>query len=146
MTRSTLDFDEQTFVLARRVGHLATVDRTGEPFVVPICYAWDGARFYTPVDEKPKSGSGPLKRVRNIQETAVATLVIDQYDDQDWSRLGWVLVRGTAAIIAPGAEEHSVAVALLRDRYPQYRQMALESLPVIEITPRRITSWGLIAE
>lgn len=146
MTRMKLDFDEQAFVLARRIGHLATVDSAGEPFVVPVCYAWDGDRFYTPIDEKPKRGSRPLKRVRNIEETAIASLVIDHYDDQDWSRLGWVLVRGAAAIIAPGNAEHSAALSLLRERYPQYRQMALESRPVIAVTPRLVTSWGLIAE
>jgi hypothetical protein len=53
-----------------------TVDGRGEAFAVPICYAFDGVRFFTPIDEKPKRTDRLLKRVRNIQETGRATLLI----------------------------------------------------------------------
>jgi hypothetical protein len=37
--------------------------------------------------------------------------------------------------------EHSEALDLLRERYPQYRSMALESRPVIKSTPTHVVGW-----
>lgn len=140
---AALSVVERAFVEAQRVGHLATVDASGEPHVVPVCYAYDGARFYTPIDEKPKRGERPLKRVRNVRETGRAALVVDRYDE-DWSRLAWVMVRGRAEILEPGHPQHPRALALLRQRYPQYRTMMLERLPVIALVPERVASWGAL--
>lgn len=137
----TLDDRARTFVDAARVGHLATVDAHGEPSVVPVCYAYDGARFYSPIDEKPKRRDVPLRRVRNVAATGRATLVVDHYEE-DWSRLGWVLVRGRAGLLAPGEPGHAEAVALLRARYPQYRSMALEAAPLVTLEPERVRAWG----
>jgi PPOX class probable F420-dependent enzyme len=141
-TRERLTDAEAAFVQAQRAGRLATADERGTPHVVPVCYAYDGARFYTPLDEKPKRASDrALRRVRNITTRGEASLVIDRYDD-DWSRLGYVLVTGRAELIEPGESGHAGALALLRARYPQYRAMALESRPVIALTPTSIVSWG----
>lgn len=144
MCSASLTPEQRAFIEAARVGYLATVDAQGEPSVVPVCYAFDGERFSTPIDEKPKRRDRPLRRVRNIEETGRASLVIDHYDE-DWSRLGWVLVRGRAEVVQPGEPGHAEAVALLRARYPQYREMALESAPIIALTPERVRSWGELA-
>lgn len=127
---------------AQRVAHLATVDGSDNPHVVPVCYAFDGERFYTPIDEKPKRvGDRSLRRVRNIEAHPQVALVIDRYSD-DWSQLGYVLIRGEATLLEPDEAAHRQAVELLRERYPQYRAMALEDHPVIAIVPERVTSWG----
>jgi PPOX class probable F420-dependent enzyme len=140
--RTTLTEDEANFVRRQRVARLATTDEHGSPHLIPVCYAFDGARFYTPLDEKPKRvASGQLRRVRNIEARHEASLLIDQYDD-DWSRLGYVLVHGRAELIGPEHEAHAHALKLLRQRYVQYRSMALERQPVIMLTPDRVTSWG----
>ncbi len=140
--RSTLTEAEMTFVRAQRVARLGTADEHGTPHLVPVCYAFDGQYFYTPLDEKPKRVAGTkLRRVHNIEARHEASLLIDQYSD-DWSQLGYVLVHGHAALLDPKDEAHAHAVKLLRMRYMQYRTMALENYPVIMITPDRITSWG----
>lgn len=136
---------ERAFIDRQRVGHLATVDARGAPSVVPVCYAYDGEYFYTPIDEKPKQRDRLLRRVRNVEATGRAALIIDRYDE-DWSRLGWVHARGRAWVLPAGAEGHATAVALLRERYPQYRAMALESAPIIVLAPDRLTSWGVLDE
>lgn len=136
---------ERAFIDRQRVGHLATVDARGAPSVVPVCYAYDGEYFYTPIDEKPKQRDRLLRRVRNVEATGRAALIIDRYDE-DWSRLGWVHARGRAWILPPGAEGHATAVALLRERYAQYRAMALEAAPIIVLAPDRLTSWGALDE
>ena len=140
--RATLTETEATFVHTQRVARLATADGDGHPHVIPVCYAFDGTRFYTPLDEKPKRVAGKeLRRVRNIEARHEASLLIDQYDD-DWSRLGYVLVHGRADVLMPEDAGHAHALVLLRERYRQYRTMALETQLVIVITPDRVVSWG----
>src|SRR5579875_960936 len=104
-----LNAQQRRFVEACRVARLGTVSRTGEVALVPVCYAFDGERFATPIDEKPKRRDVPLRRVRNILETGRATLLFDHYEE-DWSRLGWLLVRGEANLLDPDERGHGVFV------------------------------------
>jgi PPOX class probable F420-dependent enzyme len=138
-----LSTNQQRFVERCRVGRMSTVDANGEAFAVPICYAFDGEHFFTPIDEKPKRHDRSLKRVRNIQETGRATLLIDHYDDEDWSQLAWIMIRGKAEVIGPGDKLHSRAVELLQNRYSQYREMNLGRAAIIVIEPDRVTAWGV---
>ncbi len=131
---------ESRFVLAQRVGRLATADARGEPHVVPVCFALEGTTLFITIDEKPKRDARMLKRLRNIAENLRVAFVADRYDE-DWRRLGWVMLRGRGEILAAG-DEHDHAQALLRERYTQYRAMQLEGLPVIAIRIERVTSWG----
>lgn len=131
---------QRAFLERCRVGHLATADRAGVPHLVPVCYALDGDSLYITMDEKPKRHDMPLKRVRNILENPRAAFVADRWDE-DWRRLGWVMLRGRAEILADGSE-HDHAQDLLRARYPQYRAMDLAALPVIALRIARATAWG----
>ena len=134
---------KKEFMMARRVGHLATADAAGHPHVVPVCYAITDEAAYITIDEKPKNSDiARMKRLRNIAENPSVALVVDRYDE-DWSRLGWVMLRGKAEILQTGVE-HVAAQALLRERYPQYRVMQLEGLPVIAIRIARVASWGAL--
>lgn len=134
-----LSDEQRRFVEARRVGHLATADAGGVPHVVPVCFALAGDAAYVTIDEKPKR-AGSLKRVRNILKNPAVALVVDRWDE-DWSRLGWVMLRGRAEILEAGAE-HDRAQALLRARYPQLCAMRIEALPVIAIRIARAIAWG----
>ena len=135
----------QRFILAHAVARLATTGRDGQPHVIPFCYAFDGERFYFVVDEKPKRQTGkPLKRVRNILENPQVALVIDDYAD-DWTQLAYVLVNGTAVLVADESE-YARALGLLRERYLQYRLMDL-TFPrntMVRITPTKIHAWGKV--
>lgn len=133
----------RTFLEQQRVGHLATVSRGGEPHVVPVCYVVADDTIYTPIDEKPKQPGRTLRRVRNIEETGRAALVVDRYDE-DWTQLGWVLLRGRAELLAPGSPEQARAVELLRQRYPQYRAMRLETQSMIALRIERVSVWGTL--
>lgn len=129
------------FVGNRRVARLATADAGGAPYVVPICYAFDGKRIYTAIDLKPKRvGGRALKRVRNILENPQVAVVIDDYSE-DWARLAYVMIRGSASIIEEG-EERERAEALLREKYRQYADMLEPGCAIIRITPDRVVSWG----
>jgi len=128
------------FLASCRVGHLATANARATPHVVPVCFIVNDGTLYITIDQKPKGDVRALKRLRNIIENPVAVFVADRWDE-DWTRLGWVMLRGPAEIIADGAE-HDRAQALLRSRYPQYRNMELGGLPVIAIRIEHVTSWG----
>jgi PPOX class probable F420-dependent enzyme len=138
--------DERTrqFIDSHRVARLATVDASGHPTVVPICYVFDGGRFYSAIDEKPKTVSADrLKRLMNLAVDPRISLVIDDYSE-DWTQLGYVLVRGRADVVEPGgrdAKEHSKAVELLRERYSQYRTKAIDRRPIIRIEVTRVRRW-----
>ena len=123
------------------VGRLATADSEGAPHVIPVCFAYDGRFIYSVLDRKPKSAPlTRLRRVRNIQANPRVALVVDRYED-DWSRLGYVLVFGRAGLLVEG-DERDAALRLLREKYHQYRAMDLEGNPVIKITPDRAVGWG----
>ncbi len=134
--------NHRRFLEAQRVAHLATADAHGRPHVVPVCFAVSRNRIYITIDDKPKrTDSASLKRLRNIAKNPAVALVADRYGDADWSRLGWVMVRGNAEILGTGPE-HAAAQQLLRNRYSQMEAMALEKHPVIAIRIDQITSWG----
>lgn len=132
---------QQHFLDARRVAHLATADANGVPHVVPVCFAIVGDTLYMAIDEKPKRKTDrPLKRLRNIAENPAVAIVADRYDE-DWTRLGWIMLHGTAEILLEGME-HARAQARLRMRYPQLNDMKIESLPVIAVRLESASSWG----
>jgi PPOX class probable F420-dependent enzyme len=128
------------FLARRRVGHLATADARATPHLVPVCFVVSDGALYITIDQKPKGDPKALRRLKNIIENPHAAFVADRWDE-DWSRLGWIMLRGPAEILADGSE-HDRAQALLRQRYPQYRAMELDGLPVIAIRIARVTSWG----
>ena len=133
---------EIAFLEAQPVAHLATVDERGHPHVVPFCFACLDGAIYTPIDEKPKRGDPhELRRVRNILANPAVCVVADRYDD-DWSRLAWLQVRGTAVLVEDPAER-AAAFAALRARYRQYAAMDLESRPLIRVDPIRTVAWRL---
>ncbi len=109
---------ERRFLAQQRIAHLATADRRAVPHVVPVCFAILEHTLYITIDEKPKRRPGAaLKRLRNIAENSAVAVIVDRYDE-DWQRLGWVMLRGHAEILREG-NEHREAQALLRSRYPQ---------------------------
>jgi PPOX class probable F420-dependent enzyme len=132
---------ERRFLLRRRVGHLATADNQAMPHVVPVCFTISQGTLYITIDEKPKRVAGPaLKRVRNIERNPMVAVVVDRYDE-DWTLLGWVMLRGRAEILHAGPE-HDRAQDLLRSRYRQLSVMQIAARPVIAVRVERVTSWG----
>jgi PPOX class probable F420-dependent enzyme len=141
MTEQTLTADDHAFLAAHPVARMATADRDGVPHVVPVCYVVRESSLYVSIDEKPKRVSRrPLKRLRNIAENPNVAVIVDHYDD-DWSKLGWVMLRGSAEVLASG-REHDDAQSALAARYPQYRKMNLKNLPVIAMRIVYVSRWG----
>jgi PPOX class probable F420-dependent enzyme len=140
MAMAMLTEQQRAFLQAQRVARLATADAAGRPHVVPICYALIRDEVYFTIDEKPKKKPTALKRLANLRANPFAALVVDRYDE-DWSRLGWVMVRGPARVLESG-REHDEAQAALRQRYPQLAAMRIVHLPVVAVRIDHASSWG----
>jgi len=106
-----------------------------------MCFTISQGTLYITIDEKPKRVAGPaLKRIRNIERNPMVAIVVDRYHE-DWTRLGWVMLRGRAEILRAGTE-HDRAQELLRSRYHQLAAMQIAERPVIAVRLERVTSWG----
>lgn len=127
------------FVRNARVGRLATSSAGADPHVVPCVYVLLDEVVYSVVDEKPKSGRR-LLRLRNIDATGKAALVVDRYEE-DWAQLAFVLIRGPAATITAGDPRYAPALGALREKYPQYREMALEDSEMVALEAERWVAW-----
>jgi PPOX class probable F420-dependent enzyme len=135
--------EARTFVEEARRATLATIAGDGRPRLVPVCFVLAGNLAYIPIDEKPKDSADPLDlaRIRDIVLRPRVALLVDRWDE-DWSRLGWVRLEGTAGIIDPTATDHGTAVVALRAKYPQYGTHALDERPIIRIAVARVVWWG----
>ena len=132
---------QDRFLRSARTGHLATADAKGRPQVVPVCFVFDGQAIYSVLDAKPKTTPlRQLRRVKNILANPQVSLVVDHYEE-NWDKLQYILVSGDAELLESGGK-WVVAIAMLREKYPQYQAMDLDQSPVIKITPVRYSPWS----
>ena len=129
-------------VATARVARLATSDQYARPHVVPIVFVYEHPHLYSPIDRKPKRSDDwrRLRRVQNVVTNGRASVVIDVWDE-DWSKLRYVLLEGTADVLEVG-DERDRAITLLEAKYPQYANIPLGDAPVIRVTVERRLEWS----
>jgi PPOX class probable F420-dependent enzyme len=127
-----------TPVAAARVARLATIDPDGRPHLVPIVFAVDGDTLYSAVDRKPKR-SQTLRRIENARVRPDVTILVDHYSE-DWSALWWIRLRGRARVLDVG-EERERALALLQEKYPEYRDEPPDG-PVLAVDVNDVRDWS----
>ena len=121
-----------------RVAHLATIDESGRPHIVPITFAIAGDTIYFAVDQKPKR-TPDLQRLRNIESNPRVAVLVDHYAE-DWRTLWWARADGTARVLKQDVEA-ARAIAMLVERYAQYRE-AVPGGPVVAIHVERWSGWS----
>jgi len=126
-------------VAQARVARLATRTPTGRIDLVPITFAMVDERLVTAVDHKPKTTT-QLKRLDNIRANPEVSVLVDEYDDRDWSALWWVRLRGLAMVLGSG-DIREQAIKGLVEKYPQYQEVAPAG-PVIAIELIRWQWWS----
>ncbi len=115
------------------------------PHQVPVVFARSAGLLWSPVDAKPKR-EGELARVRHVLAAPAVSLLLDHYHE-DWARLWWLRVDGTAGVVRPadprGDPEVAAAVGRLRAKYPQYREVPVLREPptLLRIRPDAVRSW-----
>ena len=117
------------------VGRLATIRPSGGPHLVVVTFALAGDDIVTAVDHKPKRHQR-LQRLTNIESEDRVSFLVDHWDD-DWDRLWWIRLDGTASV----SDRDAKAVAALAAKYRQYREQPPEG-PVIRIEVESVTSWS----
>ena len=146
MPRKEPTHEQLDFVQRHRVARLATISAAGTPAVVPCCFAVmerdDAPVIVSVLDAKPKTVDVlDLARVRNIVANPAVCLTVDDYAE-DWNRLRFVQLRGIARVLEGASGDAEAAIAVLREKYPQYREMDLHGAPVIQIGELSAFSWS----
>ena len=130
--------------LARLAAHdhgvMCTIHAERGVDAVPVVYVKDEDGYVgVPVDRvKPKS-SLRLQRERNLEADVRATLLVDQWDRDDWSRLWWVRAELRWQGNDAAEREESLANELAR-RYPQYRDRPFARVLVLRIVA--VSGWA----
>lgn len=112
-----------------RVARLSTVDGHGQPHLVPVVFALEDNTLWIAIDQKPKTTTN-LKRLRNIEANDRVSVLVDEYVDNDWSRLWWVRADGSARVL--GEQQRAHPIELLTSKYRQHADEPPRG-PVIEV-------------
>jgi hypothetical protein len=122
-------------------GILCTTNASGAIDAVPTCLAVVGARLATPIDTvKPKRTTN-LARRTNLDRDAAATLLCEHWDRDDWSRLWWVKARlARLPDLVVDDQLRSDGAAVLREKYPQYRDEDFADVLVFDVV--RTSGWS----
>ena len=145
-----------------RVARLATADSKAIPHIVPVVFAFDGEKYYIPVDEKTKTAKpDKLRRIKNIEINPAVALLIDEYSE-DWNKLLFIMIQGKASILgkrrgnAKEEEEEQqendendkllkIAHKLLFTKYTQYQHIAIGKLCIV-IYPQKTIFWSMVSK
>jgi len=133
-----LSKSDKTFIHDLPVGRLATATEDCEPVVRPVWPVFDGVYFYFASDpDTPK--------LEHIEANPQVSLVIDDYDKNNWSNIKGIRIQGEAELLWKG-EEYRYAHSLLKEKYPEYRTedggWKEGDLPIIKITPTDFNKWA----
>lgn len=123
-----------------RVARMATIDPDGRPHLVPLVFALEGETLYSSIDDKPKR-TMRVRRLANLRANPDrVTVLVDHYEEA-WPEVWWVRLRGTGRVLEEGPERDR-GLALLAQRYPQYRDMPPQGAVIaLDITEWRGWSW-----
>jgi PPOX class probable F420-dependent enzyme len=144
-----------SLIYRARIARLATADSEAKPHVVPVVFAFDGEKYYIPIDEKPKTAKpDKLKRIENIGVNPAVALLIDEYSE-DWKKLLFIMIQGKAAIVGKKKMKDKggdldckllkIAHKLLYKKYPQYQHIDIGRLGIV-IYPQKTIFWGMVPE
>ncbi|MDH2900223.1 MAG: TIGR03668 family PPOX class F420-dependent oxidoreductase [archaeon] len=135
----------RNYLRESRIARLATLNKDDTIHIVPIVFANDSSHIYFAIDRKPKK-TNKLRRLANIARNASTTILIDSYSE-DWSKLSYAIIYGTAEILSSTNNEKKKALRLLKRKYPQYGSGDFlprnpKSIIVVRLTPGRIVQWS----
>ena len=120
-------------------GVLCTANDERGTDAVPIVFAVVNEYLAFPIDTvKPKS-STQLRRIRNLESDPRATVLVQHWDKNDWSKLWWVRAELTW-IHAPSTTDSISLEAALTAKYEQYSDQPFTEIHMFRI--ERLTGWS----
>jgi len=119
-------------------GVLATLHPERGADLVPVCFAIVGEVVAIPIDRVKSKSTTELGRLQNLEADPRAALLLEHWDPADWTGLWWVRLS-----LQRSREDSELEVSLeqaLRDRYPQYREVAFAQILTFQI--QGVASWA----
>ncbi len=116
------------FIWYRKFAALATSTLSGEPRADPLLYASDEKYIYITLIPK----TSKIELLRENKKVAVA--IHDPYNE-DWTRIGSIIIRGEAEFIDPLDEEYEKVVTLMKGKYSQVERRGIVILYELKVAP-----------
>ena len=125
-------------------GILCTMHAERGVDAVPVAYALDqitddDSSVGIPIDQVKPKASSRLQREQNLEADPRATLLVEHWDRDDWSRLWWVRAELRWQPSASAWVAASLAT-LLAERYPQYQDQPFHRVLVLRVVG--VTGWA----
>lgn len=118
-------------------GVLATLHHRRAVDLVPVCFVVHERQLVVPIDTvKPKSTMA-LQRRTNLESDPRASLLVEAWDRDDWSKLWWV--RAELQWAGVGRQTQAIVERLLREKYAQYRDT--EFVELLGFSISRTSGW-----
>jgi hypothetical protein len=120
-------------------GVFCTLHPERGPDPQPVVYATSGDYVGVPIDSVKPKASTRLQREDNLDADPRGSLLIERWDQEDWSRLWWVRA-DTEHVPDPPAEIVDDLADRLARTVPQYADKPFHRVLVCRIV--RVTGWS----
>ncbi|MCS7146172.1 MAG: pyridoxamine 5'-phosphate oxidase family protein [Nitrososphaerota archaeon] len=123
---------EARFLQRNELCRLATIDSSGAPHLVPVCYVFRDGYLYIVSDLE-------TMKIRNIKRDRRVTVLVDTYKPNRA-----VLIRGEAEILLSGEEFKEISELFFK-RFAWARRDRWDEgeVALIKVKPLKSVSWGL---
>lgn len=129
-------FSREKFLKKQKILHLATLDKKGNPHIVPVWYKYSAKKFYVGTNTR-------TAKAKNIQKNKTVCFCIDA---GVWHPIYGVMGIGRARLITKTKDVKKIATVILLRYFKSIedksaKQLLDETDCIIEITAKKITSW-----
>jgi general stress protein 26 len=129
-------FRKETFLKKQKILHLATIDKNGNPHLVPVWYKYVGKKFYIGTNTR-------TTKAKNIQKNNTVCFCVDA---GVWSPIHGLMGSGKARLILQEPQVKKIAGKILLRYFKTLdeksaKQLLADTNCIIEIIPTKITSW-----
>ena len=125
------------FLRSQKILHLATIDPSGNPHIVPVWYMYTNKKFYIGTNTK-------TKKAKNIKKNSKVSFCVDTGIKSPG--IFGVMGVGRARLILKMDKVKALAKKILLRYFKNLENQSAQQLLnqtdcVIEITPKKITNW-----
>ncbi len=128
---------DRTFIKTQKILRIATIDRKGNPHIVPVWYNYVSNKFYIGTNTR-------TAKAKNIKYNSKVSFCIDVGINSP--EIFGVMGIGKAKLILENEQVKSIAKKILRRYFKSLENKSAQELLsdtdcVIEITPKKMVTW-----
>ena len=130
-----------TFLAEPLIARMATADKSGQPHVVPVWFAWDGSALW-------RGAFSSTRKVEELEENPVIAVAIDETTADDSTRA--VILEGKAELLREPAEFLRLQFTWIYARYvgqehvheAKYQEWIDDpENTLIKLSPAKVFTW-----